>query len=164
VRVGWIRKSWWLQTCYYCSSCSRLKPVATLLQRPFEKETPKSSFKPSIQQSRTQCIHLKILVLSPGHSTSISPHSETRQNTKSDWQSLLRPDGAWDAGASKDNTSQKSQLDAVGLLIGDPVGAQRVQGADGAAGGHRGHAAGAYVAGDSTAGREGGEEVADLDE
>ena len=111
-----------------------------------------------------QSIHLKILVFSPRHSTGISPHSEAGENTESDWESLLRPDGAWDAGASKDNTGQKSQLNAVGLLVGDPVGAQRVQGADGAAGGHRGNATGAHVAGDSAACRQGSEKVADLDE
>jgi hypothetical protein len=162
VRVGWMGKG----GCrHVIRPCSCLEPVTTLIRRPFEGETPPSRpSKPSVQKNQTQSIHLKILVLSPRHSTGISPHSKTRQNTESNRQRLLRPDGTWDAGASKDNTGKKSQLDAVGLLVGDPVGAQRVQGADGAAGGHRGHAAGAYVAGNSAAGRQGGEEVADLDE
>jgi len=50
------------------------------------------------------------------------------------------------------------------LLVGDSVGAQRVQGADGAASGHGRDAACASIAGDSAASGQGGEEVADLDE
>jgi hypothetical protein len=119
---------------------------------------------PSIQKKQTQSTHLKVLVLSPRHSTGISPHSETGQDTESDRQRLLRLDGARDAGAGENNTGQKSELDAVGLLVGDSVGAQRVESADGAAGGHGRDAACASVAGDSATSGQGGEEVADLDE
>ena len=107
--------------------------------------------------------YLKILVLSPRHSTGISPKAETRQHTETDRQRLLRLDGARDTATGEHDASQKSQLDTVGLLVGDAVGAQRVQGADGAARGHGGDAACAGVAGDSAAGGEGGEDVANLD-
>jgi hypothetical protein len=107
--------------------------------------------------------HLKVVVLSC-HSAGEGPHSETGQDTESDRQRLLRLDGARDTGACKDHTGQKSQLDAVGLSVGDSVGAQRVQSADGAAGGHGGDAACADVAGDSASGSQGSEQVADLDE
>lgn len=63
--------------------------------------------------------------------------AKSGQEAETDRQRLLGLESARDAASGENDTGQQCELDAVGLVVGDAVAAQRVQSTDGHTGDDR---------------------------
>lgn len=83
------------------------------------------------------------------------------QEAETNGQRLLGPEGARDTASGEDDTGQQCELDAVGLVVGDAVAAQRVQSTDGHTGDDRRLRSSTDEASGAAASGQGGENVCD---
>lgn len=103
--------------------------------------------------------HLPHPVL-PSHAKVEEP--KRSQQAQSNRQRLARLDRPWNAASSQHNTGQQTQLNTIGLAVGDAVATERVQCANGAPSRDRGHGAGAHIACGAAACGQDGEDVGNV--